>query len=71
MASASTTIRVTKKTLRLLDELRNKFNAGSYEEVVLRLIYEYKRMIIEEYFGIDRGRISSFSEDDRGEDRDY
>ena len=71
VVSASTTIRVSKVTLQLLDELKEKLNASSYEDVILKLVFEYRRRIIEEYFGVDRGRITGFSEADRGEDREY
>lgn len=68
---SSTTIRISRKTLNLLDELKKRFNVKTYEEVVLRLIREYRRRIVEEYFGVDRGRISSFNEEDRIEDREF
>ncbi len=71
MALSYTTIKVSKKTLKQLDELKKRFGSKTYEETILRLIEEYKKKMIEEYFGIDRGRITSFSEEDRGEDREY
>ncbi len=71
MSSAYTTIKVSRRTVKMLEELREKFNSNSYEEVVLKLIQEYKKNIIEKYFGVDRGRIKAFSEEDRGEDREY
>ncbi|MCD6095361.1 MAG: VapB-type antitoxin [Thermoprotei archaeon] len=71
MISTTSTIRISKRTLRLLDELKEKFGAKSYEDVILKLILEYRRRIIEEYFGVDRDRITEFSEEDRGEDREY
>ncbi len=71
VSPASTTIKVSRKTLKQLEEFRRKFNARSYDEVVLRLIQEYRKRIIEEYFGVDRGRITSFREEDRGEVREY
>jgi len=71
MISTTSTIRISKRTLRLLDELKKKFGAKSYEDVILKLILEYRKKIIEEYFGVDRDRITEFSEEDRGEDREY
>ncbi len=71
MVLSYTTIKVSKKTLKQLDELKKRFGSKTYEETILRLIEEYKKKMIEEYFGIDRGRITSFSEEDRGEDREY
>jgi len=71
LASASTTtIRVSRRTLQLLDELKERFDASSYEDVILRLVLEYRRRVVERYFGVDRGRIAGFSEEDRGEDRE-
>ena len=71
MALSYTTIKVSKKTLKQLDELKKRFGSKTYEETILKLIEEYKKKMIEEYFGIDRGRITSFSKEDRGEDREY
>ena len=71
LVSGFTTIKVSRRTIRLLDELKEKLNASSYEDVILRLIIEYRRRIVEEYFGIDRDKIGVFSEEDRGEDREY
>lgn len=71
MASSYTTIKVSKKVLKQLDDLKKKMGSKTYEETILKLIQEYRRRIVEEYFGIDRGRITSFSEEDRGEDREY
>ena len=71
MSSAYTTIKVSRRTIKMLEEFREKFNSSSYEEVILKLIQEYKKNIIEKYFGVDRGRIKAFSEEDRGEDREH
>jgi len=71
VSSAYTTIKVSRRTIKMLEEFREKFNSSSYEEVILKLIQEYKKNIIEKYFGVDRGRIKAFSEEDRGEDREH
>ncbi len=71
MGSSYTTIKVSKKVLKQLDDLKKKMGSKTYEETILKLIQEYRRRMVEEYFGIDRGRITSFSEEDRGEDREY
>jgi len=68
--SSTTTIRVSRRTLQLLDELKKRFDASSYEDVILRLVLEYRRRVVERYFGVDSGRIEGFSEEDRGEDRE-
>ncbi len=71
MASASTTIRVSKTTLQLLEELKEKLGVASYEDVIMKLVSEHRKRVINEYFGVDRGRITGFTEADRGEDREY
>lgn len=65
----SATIRVSKSTLKLLEDLRSKMKAKSIDEVIQKLIIERRSKILNETFGIDKGRISSFSEEDRAEDR--
>jgi len=70
MVGTYTTIKVSKKTLQLLEELKRKFNADSYEDVISRLMLEYRRRLVESYFGVDKGRVEAFSEEDRGEDRE-
>ncbi len=71
MGSSYTTIKVSKKVLKQLDDLKKKMGSKTYEETILKLIQEYRRRMVEEYFGIDRDRITSFSEEDRGENREY
>lgn len=41
--SSTTTIRVSRRTLQLLDELKKRFDASSYEDVILRLVLEYRK----------------------------
>ena len=47
---------------------RDKLGAHSYDEVIQVLLKEYRRLI-DQYFGVDKSRISSFTEEDRLEDR--
>lgn len=70
MVGTYTTIKVSRKTLQMLDELKRKLNANSYEDVISKLILEYRRRLVESYFGVDKGRVEAFSEEDRGEDRE-
>jgi len=65
----STTIRVSRETLNELEHLRRKSRAKSLEDVIKMLVKEYRRQLIDDAFGLDRGKISSFKEEDRGEDR--
>ncbi len=65
----STTIRVSVETAKKLENLKRSMNAKSIEEVIIRLINERRRKIAREYFGIDRGKISRFTEEDRFDSR--
>lgn len=67
--SEVTTVRVSKDTLRMLERFRDKLNAESLDEAIRILIMRQRRAIIDEIFGLDRGRLKSFTEEDRGEDR--
>lgn len=59
-----------RRTLDMLRFYRERFSAQSYDEVIQILLREYWRKLINRYFGIDRGRINSFAEKDRVEDRE-
>gem|GEM_PF-253113 len=67
--SETTTIRVTKKTAQALEHLRENLNAASLDEAIQSLIKKQRKSFLEQTFGIDRGKIKPFSEEDRGEDR--
>ncbi len=43
--------------------------AKSLDEVIRRLLREYRRSILDRYYGIDRGKVKPFTEEDRLEDR--
>jgi len=70
MTGTYTTIKVSRKTLQMLEDLKRKLNANSYEDVISRLVLEHRRRLVESYFGVDEGKIKAFSEEDRGEDRE-
>jgi len=61
----STTIKISKSTLRKLEKFKVKMGVKTFEEVILRLIDEKRRELVERFFGIDKGKISRFSEEDR------
>ncbi len=65
----STTVRVSKDTLEMLERLRDKLNVGSLDDVIRTLILRQRKMVVDEVFGLDRGRVKPFAEEDRGEDR--
>lgn len=64
-----TTIKVSNSTLKELEALREKMKARSIEDVIKKFLLERRQKILEEVFGIDRGKIKPFTESDRGEDR--
>jgi predicted CopG family antitoxin len=63
------TIKVSRSTLEELEALREAWKAKSVEEVIRRFLKERRQRILEEIFGLDRGRVKPFTEEDRGEDR--
>jgi len=65
----ATTIQVKERTIRLLDALKQATGARSYDEALLVLLEE-RFKLRGEMFGVDRGRISSFREEERLEDRE-
>ncbi len=65
-----TTIRVSKATLKLLESYKEKTGAKSFDEAIRRLVNEYRRALVERYYGVDRGRLGEFTEEDRLEDRE-
>ncbi|MBS7635239.1 VapB-type antitoxin [Candidatus Bathyarchaeota archaeon] len=67
--SETTTIRVSKSTLKMLERLRGKLHASTLDETIRLIITWQRRQKLNEAFGLDEGKIKSFSEEDRGEDR--
>jgi len=67
--SETTTIRVSKGTLKMLEKLRQKLQASTLDETIRLFITWQRRQRLDETFGLDKGKIKPFSEEDRGEDR--
>lgn len=65
---SATTMRLSKRTLRELENLKEKLGAETLEDVIQQLLKERRRRIIKSLFGKDAGKISPFIEADRGED---
>lgn len=63
------TIKVSRSTLAELEALRETMKAKSVEEVIRRFLAERRQRMLEEVFGMDKGRVKPFTEEDRGEDR--
>ncbi len=66
----STSIRIRQKTLEMLKSFSKRVHAGSLDEAIVRLLQFYRSRLLDEYFGIDKGKLSEFTEEDRLEDRD-
>jgi hypothetical protein len=64
-----TSIQVKRRNMRLLEVLKRRMKAKSYDDVISALLSE-KLGIKGNMFGIDKGKISKFTEEDRLEDRD-
>ena len=67
--SGSTTVRVSRTTRETLESLRRKMNAKSLDETIRLLIARERKIKIDRVFGLDKGRVKPFSEEDRAEDR--
>jgi hypothetical protein len=65
----TTTIRVSKKTAEALENIRENLKAESLDDAIQSLIKKQRKAILDKTFGIDRNKITPFSEEDRGEDR--
>lgn len=63
---SATTMRLSKRTLRELENLKEKLRAETLEDVIQHLLKERRKRIIKSLFGMDAGKISPFTETDRG-----
>jgi hypothetical protein len=61
-------MRLSKRTLRELENLKQKLGAETLEDVIQHLLKERRKRVIKSLFGKDAGKISPFTEADRGED---
>ncbi len=65
----STTVKVSKETLRQLASLQQSTGSPSLDETIKLLVRQHRSDILSRVFGMDRGKLRSFTEEDRGEDR--
>jgi hypothetical protein len=65
----STTVKVSKDTARELAALQKGMHAKTLEETIRMLVVRHRRELLDEAFGADAGKVTSFTEDDRDEDR--
>ena len=69
MASSYTTVKMSRSTLSHLERLKEEFHAKSLDETVKELIRSHRQRILGGAFGVDKGRLKPFRDEDRGEDR--
>ncbi len=68
MPGEQVTVKLSRRTLSQLESLKRSLGARSIDEVVQRLIREYRARLIESIMGVDAGRLSGFTEEDRLEE---
>jgi len=51
----------------MLERLREKLHVKSIDETIKLLIMENRKRLIAEAFGVDKGRLKPFSEEDRSD----
>ncbi len=64
------TIQVKDETYHALEKIKKKWGARSFDEVIEKLLLK-ELGLPEDMFGIDRGKVTSFTEKDRMEDREW
>ncbi len=65
----STTIKVSKDTLRSLGQLQLSLGKRTLDDTVRELIKQHRNDLLAKAFSLDKGKIKQFAESDRGEDR--
>lgn len=63
------TIKVSESTLKILKKLKEENNFSSIDDTIQYLIKMYRKEKLKTVFGIDKGKITPFTRDDRIEDR--
>jgi hypothetical protein len=58
-----------ESTLKILKKLKEENNFSSIDDTIQYLIKMYREEKLKTVFGIDKGKISPFTRDDRIEDR--
>ncbi len=69
MSALTTTVRVSPETVRELERFRETLHTRTADETIRALMRLKSREVLRATRGIDRGRLSPFREEDRGEDR--
>lgn len=53
----------------MLEDLKRRKKARNYDELIRMIILELRNRKLEAHFGIDKEKISRFTEEDRGDAR--
>ena len=67
--TSTTTVKVSKATLSELEKLREQLKARSLDDAIKSLIKKHRLQVLQAALGADRGKITAFTEEDRGEDQ--
>ncbi|PVU69213.1 VapB-type antitoxin [Sulfolobus sp. SCGC AB-777_L09] len=62
-------MKVSESTLKILKKLKEENNFSSIDDTIQYLIKMYREEKLKTVFGIDKGKITPFTRDDRIEDR--
>jgi len=65
MSRAETSVRVSRETLRDLDQLRVAFNVRTADEAIRKLIRERRSRALDRLIGSGKGKLHRFTEADR------
>jgi len=65
MSTADTSIRVSRETLRDLEQLRRAFQTSTADETIRKLIRERRTAALSRMFGSGKGKVRPFTEADR------
>lgn len=65
----STTVKVSKETVRKLSALQESLHTKSMDETIEVLLKKRRKEVLDSVLGAGAGRIGSFTEEDRLEDR--
>ena len=65
----STTVKVSKETVRKLAALQRSLRTGSMDETIEALVKRRRKDVLDSIAGTDKARTRRFREEDRFEDR--
>jgi len=65
MSGADTSVRVSRETLRDLEQIRAAFNVRTADDAIRKLIRERRSRALERLIGSGKGKLHRFTEADR------